>query len=187
VNIAEEKSFKTGAVSVALAFPRQSVKPKAPSTGKSGSSRRKSPVKSFVDPQSSPAKIIMGPTSHSKLVASLHKHKELLKKDICKKRGILEKDLYMDIQVSSMQLLCVWFKMFYGSICIPWAQKEISEEQSKNKSPDAKVIQVTDAHLRAGQVNYQIYLNSSPGESALKNVVVTLVTCCNFKIEEEVE
>jgi hypothetical protein len=75
---------------------QQQVKPPA----KTGSSRRKSPVKGVLEQQAFPNKVTMSPPMvPSKAIAALQKQKESLKKDICKKRSILEKDLFLDIRV----------------------------------------------------------------------------------------
>jgi hypothetical protein len=61
-------------------------------------SRRKSPVRS--DPHNTLARVNVSPVPTHRSLTLLYKHKELLKKDIMKKRLLLEKDYSMDLQVS---------------------------------------------------------------------------------------
>lgn len=56
-------------------------------------------------------------STHSRLQMLLFKHKEMLKKDIIKKRGLLEKELGVEIQVNSslnlIELIKATFKCSY--------------------------------------------------------------------------
>lgn len=77
--------------------------PKAPSslTTPAKPSRRKSPVRSDLT-QSAKANV----AAQNKLLRSVHNHKELLKRDIFKRRALLEKELLVEIQVSILHKIC---------------------------------------------------------------------------------
>jgi len=68
-------------------------------SSKSTSNRRKSPVKGALENQSGQNKISMSPLIPGRAIATMNKQKELLKRDICKKRNNLERDLNNEIRV----------------------------------------------------------------------------------------